>query len=211
MEIVSTNLATPKTIVWQGVKHQTGIYKNPTKDPVFLGQTGVNKDSVCDTRVHGGEFKACYIFSEDHYHYWKNLYPNLDWQYGMFGENLTVKGLDESKLVIGDIYKVGNALVQISQSREPCFKVAVKFESEAIIKQFIDYKSPGTYLRVLEEGTVQIGDTFQLIEKAENSLTTLDFYRQLFAKEKNQELIRRIINNPALPEKKQNQFKKFLL
>ena len=141
MKIISTNIAQPTTFTWNGKEITTGIYKTPTDAPIFLGKEDVKGDVVSDRKVHGGEFKACYLFSLNHYDYWKNLYPNLEWTYGMFGENITVKDLDESQLFIGDIYKLGNALVQITQPREPCFKLAHKFGSNTVLKQFIDHVS----------------------------------------------------------------------
>ena len=210
MEIISTNIAKPSTFLWHGKEVKTGIYKKPTHTPIYLGKEEVKGDEVSDRKVHGGIYKACYLFSADHYAHWKGLYPNLDWNYGMLGENLTIKGLDETKLYIGDIYKVGTALVQITQPREPCFKFGVKFGSQDVLKQFIDHGCPGTYVRVLEEGKVESGDTFQLIERAKNSLTIAQFFNLLFAKAKNQDLLKLAINNEALPIKKRVKLAAFI-
>ena len=210
MQIVSTNIAKPTTIVWNDQEVKTGIYKTPINKPIYLGKEGVKNDEVSDRRVHGGEFKACYLFSENHYPYWKNLYPNLDWNYGMFGENLTIKDLDETKVFIGDIYKVGNALVQITQPREPCFKFGVKFGTQQVLNQFINHGFPGTYVRILEEGFVKNGDTFTLIERPKSTLTISQFFNLLFSKEKNQRLIELAIQNEALPLKKRKKLEVYL-
>ncbi|TWO31681.1 MOSC domain-containing protein [Seonamhaeicola sediminis] len=210
MQVTSTNIAKPTTFTWNGKTITTGIYKLPTDKPFFLGTYDVKNDSVIDRKNHGGEFKACYLFSEDHYDYWKKLYPNLDWNWGMFGENLTVSGLNEDKIYIGDVYKVGKALVQVTQPREPCFKFGYKFGSQEVIKQFIDYGYPGTYVRVLEEGYVREGDKFKLIKQAENSITTVEFFNLFFSKNKNKTLIKAIINNNSLPQRKRDKLKTFL-
>ncbi|WP_339917647.1 MOSC domain-containing protein [Yeosuana marina] len=210
MKITSTNIAKPTTIIWNGKEVTTGIYKIITNQPIFLGKEDVKGDEVSDRNVHGGEFKACYLFSEDYYPYWKNLYPHLDWNYGMFGENLTVSGLDETTLAIGSIYKVGNALVQITQPREPCFKFAYKFGSQEVLKQFIDHGRPGTYVRVLREGVVKTGDTFELVEQAPKSVTIYEFFKLLFAKEKDKKLIERVLQNEALPLKKRLKLQAYL-
>lgn len=210
MKITSTNIAKPTTIIWNDKEVITGIYKAPINESIYLGKYDVKGDEVTDRKYHGGEFKACYLFSENHYEYWKNLYPNLDWNWGMFGENLTVSGLDETKIKIGDIYKVGEALIQITQSREPCFKFGVKFGSQRALKQFIDYGFSGTYVRVLEEGLVKTGDKFQLVKQAENSITTYQFFDLIFSKEKNKNLIKLIQNNDALPIKKRDKLKAYL-
>jgi MOSC domain-containing protein YiiM len=200
MKIISTNIAQPTTFTWNGKEITTGIYKTPTDAPIFLGKEDVKGDVVSDRKVHGGEFKACYLFSLNHYDYWKNLYPYLEWTYGMFGENITVKDLDESQLFIGDIYKLGNALVQITQPREPCFKLAHKFGSNTVLKQFIDHGFPGTYVRILEEGEVKTGDHFTLIESKKDSVSIYDFFKLLYAKEKNKNHINLTLNNVALPQ-----------
>ena len=209
MQILSTNIAKPTTILWRGQHVQTGIYKTPTNQPIYLGKQDVKGDIVSDRKVHGGEYKACYIFSADHYAYWQNLYPNLDWDYGMLGENLSVSGLDETQLLIGNIYKVGEALVQITQPREPCYKFGVKFGTQKVLKQFIEHGYPGTYLRVLEEGYVTKGDDFILIEEAKNSLSIHQFFNLLFAKNKDQTLLKLAINNEALPQRKRDKLKVF--
>jgi MOSC domain-containing protein YiiM len=160
MKITSTNIAKPTSMIYNGKEMVTGIYKTPTNTSIYLGKECVKGDEISDRNVHGGVFKACYLFSKNHYKYWENLYPNLDWDYGMFGENLTVSNLDETNILIGNIYKVGDTLLQITQPREPCFKFAHKFGNQKVLKQFINHGFPGTYVRVLKEGIVTTGDTF---------------------------------------------------
>ena len=114
------------------------------------------------------------------------------------------------KISIGDIYKVGEAIIQITQPREPCYKFGVKFGNQKAIKQFIEHGFPGTYVRVLEEGFVKTSDTFKLLKKAENSITTAQFFKLLFSKEKDKNLIRLILDNDALPERKRDKLKQFI-
>lgn len=210
MKIISTNIAQPTTFIWNGKEETTGIYKIPVDAPIFLGNVIVKGDEVSDRKNHGGEFKACYLFSETHYPYWKNRYPHLDWTYGMLGENLTVAGLNEKELLIGAIYKVGNAVVQITQPREPCYKFAVKFKSNTVLKEFIEHGYPGTYVRVLEEGAVTVGDAFELVEKATNSISIFQFFELLFSEDKNKDHIKAIMHNEALPKKKREQLRRYL-
>lgn len=210
MKIISTNIAKPTTIIWNGTQVTTGIYKKPIHQPILLGNQGVQNDEISDRNVHGGEFKACYLFSAVHYDYWKTLYPNLHWHYGMFGENLTVSDLNEKNIHIGDIYELGTALVQVTQPREPCFKFGVKFGSQNALKQFIDFGYPGTYIRILEEGFVKTGDTLKLMSKAEDSITTWQFFDLLYSREKKLEHIKLILNNNALPKRKREKLGAFL-
>ena len=210
MKITSTNLGKPTTIIWNDQEITTGIYKQPITAPIYLDKEGVRNDEVSDKLVHGGEFKACYIFSETHYQYWKYLYPDLDWNWGMFGENLTVSGLDETQIYVGDIYKLGNALVQITQPREPCFKFAYKFGTTDVLKQFISHGFSGTYIRVLEPGLVQSGDDVELVKREENSLTTAQLFHLLYDKEKDQNHLKAAIINPSIPARKRDKLRAFL-
>jgi MOSC domain-containing protein YiiM len=210
MLIISTNIAKPVTIQLNGKQVTTGIYKKPTKQPIYLEKEQVKGDEISNRKVHGGEFKACYLFSADYYPYWKNLYPHLEWNWGMLGENLTVKGLDESKIFIGDIYKIGTALIQVTQPREPCSTFGNKMGSQSVLKQFIVLGHPGTYVRVLEEGFVSANDTFQLVKQAKDSLSVAQLFNLYYAKDKEQDLLTLAIKNEALPFSKREKLKAYI-
>jgi MOSC domain-containing protein YiiM len=210
MRIISTNIGRPTTILWNDKKEQTGIFKFPVSEPLFLEKESVAQDTISNRKVHGGVHKACYLFSMDQYPYWKGLYPDLKWDWGMFGENLTVEGLDEAQIRIGDIFRIGTALVQVSQSREPCYKLGVRFSNQDILRQFIDHGYSGAYARVLEEGQVQTGDILQLEQASENSLTVKQFFNFLFERKKNPDILQLAIANTALPERKRERLKKYL-
>ena len=210
MKIISTNIGKATTFLWNGREEQTGIFKYPTDEPLFLSKMDVLKDTVIDREHHAGINKACYLFPSDHYPYWKGMYPELNWDWGMFGENLTVEGLDESIMRIGDIYKIGNAIVQVSQPREPCYKLGVRFGNAKILKEFIDYGYSGTYVRILEEGEVKNGDELILQEKSENTLTVKECFQIILTKQKDPVLLQKAINNPSLPEYKRDRLKKYV-
>jgi len=210
MRVISTNLGTPTTFLWNGHEEQTGIFKYPTTDSLFLGKSDVSKDTVIDRVHHAGINKACYLFSADQYPYWKELYPNLEWNWGMFGENLTLEGLDESQMRIGDIYQIGKALVQVSQPREPCYKLGIRFGTQKVLRQFIDRNHPGTYVRVLEAGKVQKGDVASLQEQSANTLTVQQFYELMFVKEKPKAILELFMSNESVPKYKKERYKKFL-
>jgi MOSC domain-containing protein YiiM len=210
MKVISTNIGKPVTFEWNGKEEQTGIFKYPTETPLFLTKSDVRNDTVIDRVHHAGINKACYLFSAAYYPYWKNVYPNHEWDWGMFGENLTVEGLDESLMKVGNIYKIGEAMVQVSQPREPCYKLGVRFGTQDILKQFIDHNHPGTYVKVLEEGYVAKGDSIELVKESENALTVQQFYELMFLKEKPKELLQLFMNNEAVPQYKKDRFKKYL-
>jgi len=209
MKIISTNIAKPTIISWRGKEEKTGIYKKPAQS-IFLEKEAVKGDEISNRKVHGGEFKACYLFSSDHYQYWRERYPDLDWKWGMFGENLTVEGLNENQINIGDIYKIGDALVQITQPREPCFKFGVKFGDQKVLQEFIDHGYPGTYVRVIENGEVKPNDEMVLVEASKHPITTGQFFRLLFKAPKDKKLIKVAIENDSLPQYKRERLKVFL-
>lgn len=182
MKIISTNIGAEKTIEWKGQSMTTGIFKEPVEGPIHLDSYAVKGDHINNKKVHGGIDKACYSYGENYYDYWKDLYPDLNWAYGMFGENLTIADLDESQILIGDIYKVGDAIVQVSQPRQPCNKFAAKFGDTKVIKKFIDFDHPGVYFRVIQSGNVQVEDVLQLDLRNEKALSIQQIYQLLFTK-----------------------------
>jgi len=147
LKIVSTNIAKPQFVTINGEQQRTGIFKKPTNQPIYLDTEEVKGDEISNRKVHGGIYKACYLFSADHYPYWQNLYPQLDWHYGMLGENLTVNGLDETQSYVVDIYKVRNELIQVSQQREACRTLAAKMASQNILPHFVAHGRHETCFR----------------------------------------------------------------
>lgn len=182
MEVVSVNIGEKQTVTWKGKPIETGIYKYPVDRPIVLGKTDVEEDIVIDRRYHGGVDKACYLYSIDNYTYWKGKYPDLDWGYGMFGENITVEGLNEAELQIGDILYIGECRVQVTQPRQPCFKLGIRFETQKILKEFINAPYPGVYVKVIQAGTVQKGDHVQLSERLHDSIGLLEVWELLYSK-----------------------------
>ncbi len=210
MKVISTNLGEPTTFEWNGATEQTGIFKYPTRASLTLTVNDVQDDTIIDRVHHGGTNKACYLFSSDYYGYWKAKYPHLEWDWGMFGENLTMQGMDESQMRVGNTYRLGTALVQLSQPREPCYKLGIRFGTQSILKQFVEHGHPGTYVKVLEPGQVTKDDVMQLVEESTNPLTVQQFYNLMFLKEKPLELLQTFMENPAVPQYKKDRYKKYL-
>ena len=210
MKVISTNIGQPTTFIWKGKQEQTGIYKYPVDQPLALRRIEVHGDTVIDRKHHGGVNKACFLFSADQYPYWKPLYRHLAWDWGMFGENLTVSGMDDSQIRIGDVYQIGTAVVQVSQPREPCYKLGIRFNDQDIIKRYVDHGYPGTYVRILEEGDVTTDDEVQLVKQSENTLTVKQCFELILARKKNPELVRLALDNLSLPEYKRARLKKYL-
>ncbi len=197
MQIISTNIGEPKVISWKGKEVKTGIFKYPVNHPLFLGTEDVDNDHVVDRRYHGGIDKACYLYSADHYKYWQKLYPGLEMPYGIFGENLTVEGLHEADVNIGDIYKIGEAVIQATQPRQPCFKLEFRFNDKRIVQQFIDSGFSGVYVRVLTKGNVKAGDSMELIERKE-SLSIHKVYELIYTDTLQKEAVLKAVNDPFI-------------
>jgi MOSC domain-containing protein YiiM len=198
MKVVSTNKGKPVEINYHGSIVKTGMYKYPVSEGIYLGKEDVRDDSVVDRRYHGGMDKACYWYSTKHYEFWKNRFPKLDWDFGMFGENLSISNLDEGDVRIGDIYEIGECLVQVSQPRQPCFKLNYRFSCDTMVKEFIDAGFPGVYIRVLREGRISVGDELILKERNEDSLSVRDVYQLLYQLEKDSLLLQKAMHDTAL-------------
>lgn len=176
MKVVSVNLGEKRVINYKGKTIETGIFKYPVKDAIFLGKVDVENDSVIDRRYHGGIEKAVYAYSENHYNYWQKLYPNLDWHFGIFGENLTISNLEETQIKVGTHYKLGEAIIEVTKPREPCMKLALVFETQKILKQFWNSSKSGIYFKVVQTGNVKTGDDLTLLNEAISSPTIAEVY-----------------------------------
>lgn len=178
---------------------ETGIFKYPTEESIFLGYEDVAKDDVVDRIHHGGIDKACYAYSSDHYEFWKKLFPEVDMTYGAFGENLTISGLNESQIQIGDKYEVGTAIIEVAQPRQPCMKLGIRFNDQSVVKLFIQNQFSGVYFRVINPGSVKVGDELTLIYRDENSISVAEVH-SLMGKNKNLLLAKKAIQQDYLAE-----------
>lgn len=169
-KMISINVGKPKTLGYRERKELSGIYKEPIKAPAFLSFLNLEGDKQADLKHHGGVDKAVCGYCYDHYSFWKQKL-NIAMPPGFFGENLTIKGLTEDIVAIGDIFKLGDALLQVSQPRIPCYKTSAKSGIDDLQQQMIETGFTGFYFRVLKEGRVSPHDDFILIEKASNSLS----------------------------------------
>jgi len=186
MKILTTNIGDKTKILWKGKMVTTGIYKRPTTEPIFLDAEDVKGDTLCDRENHGGIDQAVYGYSFKHYEYWKALYPDLEWTVGgMFGENLTIDDLDESKIHVGDQFKIGDeVIIEATKSRQPCMKLGVRFNNMKIVKQFWNTNMPGVYFKVVQKGNVKAGDRLEQIKSCPYNITIAQEYEQRQQKNK---------------------------
>ena len=180
MKLLSVNVSLPKEMQYKGRPVTTGIYKEPVEGRVMLRRLNLDGDGQGDLSVHGGVNKAAYAYTIENYEYWKRELGRDDFAYGQFGENFTVEGMTDDKVRIGDVFRVGNARVQVSQPRSPCFKLAMKMEMPTFPKLFLASCRSGFYMRVLDEGDVGAGDVFELLERDPQPLTVEDTCRLFY-------------------------------
>ena len=200
MKLISLNVARPRLAMYRGETFNTGIFYQPVSGPVALRTLNLDGDRQADLVVHGGPFKAVYAYPSEHYEFWNAelLGANLPW--GMFGENFTTEGLLESELHVGDRLRIGSAIVLVRQPRIPCYKLAVKFQRNDILQRFLRSGRSGFYFSVEEEGTVEAGDSFEVLSQEPLGITIAEI-NQLFVDDRfNLELLNKAMTSPALPE-----------
>jgi MOSC domain-containing protein YiiM len=157
--------------VWHGQEVRTSIFKTAVIGPVRVGPLNIEGDEQSDLTVHGGQRKAVYVYPSEHYDYWRNELGEPDLPWGAFGENLTTEGVLEDRVAIGDRLVIGSAEFVVTQPRQPCYKLQVKFDRLDMVKRFHRSGKSGLYLAVLREGTIEAGDAIEIIPSGEDSMT----------------------------------------
>lgn len=194
--IISVNVGKPRTVGYNGRSFQTGIFKMPVEGPVQIRRCNVEGDIVADLRVHGGPYKAVYAYPSEHYSYWTNELALDALEPGAFGENLTTEGLTEETVHIGDQFRVGSAILQVAQPRMPCFKLALKFERSDMVRLFWRSRRSGVYFLVVQEGSVQRGDSIERIAAHPEQVTVADVVRLHTGEEWSAEIRARALRSP---------------
>ena len=180
MKLLSVQVGRPRKVKWRGRTVTTGIYKEPVPGRIMVRRKNVEGDEQADLRVHGGRDKAVYVYPSEHYAFWRTELPGMPLPYGMFGENFTTEGLDESSVCIGDRFRIGGAVVEVSHPRVPCYKLAVKFGRTDMPQRFHASGRCGFYLAILEEGEVGAGDLWERLSREAAGMSVLHCYRSLF-------------------------------
>jgi MOSC domain-containing protein YiiM len=207
MKVLSISVAHPRIVIAKGQRFSTGIFKGPVEGPVMLRQLNLDGDRQADLSVHGGPNKAAYAYPSEHYPLWRKEFPEMDLPYGMFGENFTTEGLNEDNTNIGDRFRIGEAVVMVTQPRQPCYKLAAKFGRDDILKLFLQSGRSGFYLAVVEEGMVEAGNVIERISRDPNGVTVADINRLFLNGGSDAALLRRALRVEALPDG----YRKYLL
>ena len=199
MKIVSVNVGMPREVVWKGMRVQTAIFKEPVDGPVTISKLNLAGDKQADLTVHGGSEKAVYAYPAEHYEYWREELPDVAFSWGKFGENLTTEGLGEDTLCIADRLRVGSAVLMVTQPRMPCYKLALRFDRDDMIKRFLTSQRSGFYFSVVEEGEVRAGSEVEILSRDPHRVSVVDVVRLYLGQTRDPELLQRAMNVSALP------------
>jgi MOSC domain-containing protein YiiM len=200
LQVLSVNVGLPRIVAWKGRMVETGIFKEPVAGRVAIRRLNLDGDRQADLSVHGGPTKAVYAYPGEYYTFWRVQFPEMELPWGMFGENLTIEGLSEESVHIGDRFQVGSAHLMVTQPRLPCYKLGIKFGRDDILKRFLASGLTGFYFAVLKEGDVAAGDPIRLLHRDEHEVKVADITR-LYRKDRhNLDLLRRALAVEALPE-----------
>ncbi|CAI2718229.1 MOSC domain-containing protein [Nitrospina watsonii] len=198
--LVSISVGRPATGTYDGGKQfRSGIFKYPVEGPVFLDYTGLEGDGSADLVHHHGLDKAVCVLSHEHLAYWQNA-NRRDVPPGFFGENLTIEGLPETEVHIGDVFRIGEAEVQCSQPRQPCHNINKRFDDKTMVQRVQDTGFTGYYLRVLKQGWVQAGERLVPLHADAEKLSIDACNRAMFHDRENLEGLRRVMAHPLLSE-----------
>jgi MOSC domain-containing protein YiiM len=203
MKIISVNRAQIEEITYRGKQVKTGIFKIPAMNAVRVTKLGLENDVQVDRAVHGGFDKAVYAYPIEHYAAWRtSLGPGVleRFGYGAFGENLTIEGLLEHEVRVGDELKIGSANFMVQAPRIACFKLATKFGIGDMPRRFGEAGKPGFYLRVIEEGEVKAGDEIEITSRVDDAISVADLNRLLTIDPHNHELLEAALATFELPK-----------
>lgn len=177
MKILSVKVSLPRQVISDGKSVTTGIFKTPVHGQVKVSKLNLEGDGQADLSVHGGPNKAVYAYPSEHYAWWQSEFPGLDLPWGMFGENLTLEGLLEDDACIGDRFRMGTAVLMVTQPRLPCYKLGIKFGRDDMPDRFLSSRRTGFYFAVIEEGELGEGDVVERVKQDPNQISVSTILR----------------------------------
>jgi MOSC domain-containing protein YiiM len=199
MKVLSVNVGTPKQYDWMGQAVTTAIFKSPVVGEVAVHKLDLAGDEQADLTVHGGVHKAVYLYPHEHYAWWieHGIKPLT---MGNFGENLTVEGLLESDIHIGDELEIGSARFAVTQPRLPCYKLQVRFNRPEMTKVFWNSRRFGFYVKVVREGSLEAGAAIGIVQRDANAVSVADLIALYTGDRPDADVLRRVVAVEALPE-----------
>ena len=196
--IVSVNVGLPQDVAWHGRTVRTAVWKTPVAGRIFARRLNLDGDGQGDLRGHGGEQRALLVYQLDSYRYWASYLGRSDLVAGNFGENLTVEGLADNEVCIGDRFRIGGAIVEVSQPRDTCYRVGIRLNHPEIAALLVAHRRPGFYFRVIQEGEIGAGDRVEKLSDGPERMTVAEIDSLLYSAEHPLEALRRALRIPAL-------------
>jgi ferredoxin-NADP reductase/MOSC domain-containing protein YiiM len=197
--LLSVNVGLPQDVAWHGRTVHTAVWKRPADGASMVRRLNIDGDGQGDLAGHGGEQRAVFVYQMESYRYWQDQLRRDDFSYGQFGENFTVAGLADDQVCIGDRYRIGGAVLEVSQPRVTCYRVGIRMDDPRIPALLVSHHRPGFYFRVLREGEVQAGDEIVKIASGPESMTVAETDALLYLPGHTREQLERALRIPALP------------
>src|ERR1700722_6791749 len=208
--LLSVNVGLPRDVTWNGTSVRTAVWKNPVEGRQMVCKLNVVGDAQADLAGHGGEQRAVFVYQMDSYHYWEGFLGRKDFIFGQFGENFTVEQLPDSEVCIGDRYRVGDAIFEVTQPRVTCFRVGIRMNEPRMAALLVAHHRPGFYLRVLQEGEVGAGDDIVKIADGPDRMSVAEVDALLYLPGHSSEQLQRALQIPALSKGWQSSFQAML-
>jgi ferredoxin-NADP reductase/MOSC domain-containing protein YiiM len=196
--LLSVNVGLPRDIAWHGQTVHTGIWKAPVKGPRMVRRLNIDGDGQGDLAGHGGERRAVLVYQVDSYRHWQNHLGRNDLTYGQFGENFTVDGLSDVEVCIGDRYRIGSALFEVTQPRVTCYRLGIRMNQPEMAALLVRHGRPGFYLRVLEEGEVEAGDEITRVASGPERVSVSEIDALLYMPGHSRDQLERALRIPSL-------------
>ncbi len=208
--LLAVNVGSPREHTWRERIVRTGIWKEPVAGRRMVRRLNIEGDGQADLQGHGGEQRAVLVYQLESYRFWERELGRPEFAYGQFGENFTVDGLSDHEVCIGDRYRIGDALFEVTQPRVTCYRVGLRMDEPRMAALLVSHARPGFYLRVLEEGLVGAGDEVVKIADGPEQMSVADIDALLYLPGHRREDLQRALRIPALSPGWQQSFRALL-
>src|ERR1044071_131245 len=208
--LLSVNVGLPRDVTWNGKTVRTGIWKSPVEGRTMVRKLNIVGDGQGDLAGHGGEQRAVFVYQMESYHYWERFLGRNDFVYGQFGENFTVEGMPDDEVCIGDRYRIGSALFEVTQPRVTCYRIGIRMNEPRMAALLVSHGRPGFYFRVLEEGEVEACEEIIKVTSGPEQMTVAQANALLYLPGHRREELERALRIPTLSAGLKNSFQPLL-
>jgi ferredoxin-NADP reductase/MOSC domain-containing protein YiiM len=196
--LISVNVGFPRDVAWRGETVHTAIWKEPVSDRRMVRRLNIDGDGQGDVAGHGGEHRAVMVYQLDSYRHWERHLRRNDFVFGQFGENFTIEGLPDNEVCIGDRYRIGAAIFEVTQPRVTCYRVGIRMDEPQMAALLVSHQRPGFYFRVIQEGSVGAGDEILKLSEGEEHVTVAEVDGLLYLPGHPPDRLERALRAPAL-------------